>query len=98
MQEETGIKEKEVYRFRLFVTGMSVKSVRAIENLNAVCETHLPDRFHIELIDIAVDKALAAKHGIVAIPTLVKMTPGAVRTIIGDLSDRKKLLTILEID
>lgn len=97
MGETAGIEEKEVYKFRLFVTGMSVKSVRAIENLNAICDTHLPGRFHIELIDVAANKALAVKHQIIAIPTLLKMSPDPIRIIIGDLSDTKKVLTILEI-
>lgn len=98
MGETAGIEEKDMHTFRLFVTGMSVKSVRAIENLNAICETYLPGRYRIELIDIVTDRALAVHHQIIAIPTLVKLSPQPVRTIVGDLSDTKKVLTILEIE
>lgn len=98
MTETAGIPEKDIYRFKLFVTGMSVKSVRAVENLNAICEAHLPGRFHIELIDIATNKELAVQYQIVAIPTLIKTWPEPVRTIVGDLSDIKKVLTILQIE
>jgi circadian clock protein KaiB len=96
--ERAGTIEKEVYKFKLFVTGMSVKSVRAIENLNAICEAHLSGRFHIELIDIAANKEMAVQYQIVAIPTLKRISPEPVRTIVGDLSDTKKVLTILEIE
>ena len=97
MGEEAGIEKKDRYMFKLFVTGMSVKSVRAIENLNAICESHLPGRFEIELIDIAANQELAEPYQIIAIPTLIKTWPEPVRTIVGDLSDTKKVLTILEI-
>lgn len=98
MGETAGIEEKDMYRFRLFITGMSVKSLRAVENLNTICETHLPGRYHIELIDLVADKSLAIQYQIIAIPTLVKLSPEPVRTIVGDLSDTKKVLTILEIE
>ncbi len=77
---------------------MSVKSVRAVENLNAICEAHLSGRFHIELIDIAANKELAVQYQIVAIPTLIRISPQPIRTIVGDLSDTKKVLIILEIE
>lgn len=77
---------------------MSVKSVRAIKNLNAMCNTYLAGRFNIEVIDISTNKELAAQYQIIAIPTLIKTVPEPFRTVIGDLSDTRKLLTILEID
>lgn len=90
--------EQPAYSFKLFVSGMSIKSVKAIENLNALCEAHLPGRFHIETIDISVNTELAVQYQIVAIPTLIKIEPAPVRTIVGDLSDKNKVLTILEIE
>lgn len=77
---------------------MSVKSVRAIKNLNAMCNTYLAGRFYIEVIDISTNKELAVQYQIIAIPTLIKTVPEPFRTVIGDLSDTRKLLTILEID
>lgn len=84
--------------FILFVSGMSVKSVRAIENMNAIGESYLKDGFDLKIIDIAVDKEAALKYGIFAIPTLVKLCPAPVRTIVGDLSDKKKVLRILDLE
>lgn len=89
--------ENTIYKFKLFVSGMSIKSVKAIENLNAICETHLAGRFQIETIDITMNKEAAIHYQIVAIPTLIKTGPKPVRTIVGDLSDTNKVLTILEI-
>ncbi len=90
--------EQPAYKFKLFVSGMSIKSVRAMENLNAICDAHLPDRFHIETIDIMLNKDAAVQYQIVAIPTLIKTEPAPVRTIVGDLSDTNKVITILEIE
>jgi circadian clock protein KaiB len=90
--------EQPTYRFKLFVSGMSIKSVKAIENLKAICDAHLPGRFYIETIDISVNKEFAVQYQIVAIPTLIKTEPTPVRTIVGDLSDKNKVLTILEIE
>ena len=85
------------YHFLLFVSGMSVKSVHAIENLRAICDTYLKDNFELEIIDISRHKEQAALHQIIAIPTLIKTKPYTKRTILGDLSDTKKVLTLLDI-
>lgn len=85
------------YKFLLFVSGMSVKSVHAIENLRAICDTYLKDNFELEIIDISRHKEQAVVHQIVAIPTLVKIQPLTRRIILGDLSDTKKVLTLLDI-
>lgn len=84
--------------FILFVSGMSVKSVRAIENINAIGEKYLKGNFDLKIIDITVEKEAALKYGIFAIPTLKKLCPAPVRTIVGDLSDKQKVLKILEIE
>lgn len=98
MEKTSQIQEENViYKFKLFVSGMSIKSVKAIENLNAICETHLTDRFQIETIDITMNKEATIHYQIVAIPTLIKTGPEPMRTIVGDLSDTNKVLTILEI-
>ena len=85
------------YKFILFVSGMSVKSSHAIENLRKICDQYLTDNYELEIIDISRDTEQAAIHQIVAIPTLVKIAPAPRRIILGDLSDKQKVLKILNI-
>ncbi|OXA93161.1 circadian clock KaiB family protein [Flavobacterium hercynium] len=85
------------YKFMLFVSGMSVKSGHAIENLRRICDKHLADNYDLEIIDISRDKEQALVHQIVAIPTLIKTEPAPIRIILGDLSDKEKVLRILNI-
>jgi circadian clock protein KaiB len=86
------------HRFTLFVAGMSVKSGRAIENLRKICDQYLQGNYELEIIDISRDKEQAFTHQIVAVPTLTKTSPEPKRVIIGDLSDTKKVLKILNIE
>lgn len=85
------------YKFMLFVSGMSIKSSHAIENLRRICDQYLTDNYELEIIDISRDTEQAVIHQIVAIPTLVKIGPAPRRIILGDLSDTKKVLRILNI-
>ncbi|MBA3829606.1 MAG: circadian clock protein KaiB [Taibaiella sp.] len=82
----------EHYTLRLFVTGASVNSVRAIANLKSICEEYLKGRYSLEVIDIHQDKANAEKEQIIALPVLIKSTPLPVRRLIGDMSDKEKVL------
>lgn len=85
------------HKFMLFVSGMSVKSGHAIENLRRICDKYLADNYELEIIDISRDKEQAVIHQIVAIPTLIKINPEPKRIILGDLSDKEKVLRILNI-
>ena len=85
------------HKFMLFVSGMSVKSGHAIENLRKICDTYLKDNYELEIIDISRDKEQAVIHQIVAIPTLIKTYPEPKRIILGDLSDKEKVLYILNL-
>ena len=85
------------HKFLLFVSGMSVKSGHAIENIRKICDTYFTDNYELEIIDISRDKEQAVIHQIVAIPTLIKTEPAPKRIILGDLSDKQKVLYILNI-
>ncbi|MEO7975535.1 circadian clock KaiB family protein [Flavobacterium sp.] len=85
------------HKFTLFVSGMSVKSGHAIENLRKICDTFLANNYEVEIIDISRDKEQALVHQIVAIPTLIRTYPAPRRIILGDLSDKEKVLNILNI-
>lgn len=86
------------YSFILFISGMSVKSSRAVENIKKICKDHLGENFDLQIIDISKEKESAIQYQIFAIPTLLKISPEPVRTILGDLSDTKKVLKILDLD
>jgi len=82
---------------RLYVTGATPRSTRAITNLRRLCDEHLPGRYELEVVDIYQQPRLAAEGQIIAAPTLVKSLPLPLRKFIGDMSDTKSILTGLEI-
>jgi len=85
------------YNLRLYVAGQTPKSLAAIANLKRICEQHLGGRYDIEVIDLIKNPALAQRHQIVAIPTLVRQLPEPFKRIIGDLSNSEKVLVGLDI-
>jgi circadian clock protein KaiB len=85
------------YVLRLFVTGTTARSARAISNLRRVCEEHLKGEYDLEVIDIYQTPNAAKEYQIVAAPTLVKMLPLPLRRIIGDLADKDRVLAGLDI-
>jgi len=84
--------DTQLYVLQLCISGMTLSSREAILNLKDLCETHLQGQYQLEIIDIYQQPELAAKHQILATPTLVKTLPPPVRRLIGDLSDRTKTL------
>ena len=84
------------YILRLYVTGSSGRSLRAVYNLKKICEEHLPD-YELEVIDIYKDPEAAREAQIVAAPTLVKKLPRPLRKFVGDLSNTQKILVGLDI-
>lgn len=94
---DPALAEGEVWHLRLYVAGQSPKSLRAFANLKSLCEEHLAGRYEIELIDLVEQPALARADDIVAIPTLVRLLPEPLRKVIGDLSDRERVLVGLRL-
>jgi circadian clock protein KaiB len=89
--------ELDGYTLRLYVAGQTPKSIAAITNLKKLCEQHLHGRYEIHIIDLMKDPALAMRHQIVAIPTLIRQLPEPLKRIIGDLSNIEKVLVGLDI-
>lgn len=85
------------YELRLYVAGKTPKSVTALNNLRKYCEEHLQGQYSIEVIDLLLHPQLAEGDQILAVPTLVKKVPEPVRKIIGDLSNKEKVLVGLDI-
>jgi circadian clock protein KaiB len=85
------------YAFILYVMGSNPLSQRAIENITRLCEEELKGRYDLEIIDLKKNIHLAEEEKIFATPTLVKKRPAPVQRIMGDLSDREKVLSHLTI-
>jgi circadian clock protein KaiB len=85
------------YILRLYVTGSSGRSLKALQNLKKICEEHFPDDYDLEVIDIYEDPAAAREEQIIAAPTLVKKLPRPLRKFVGDLSNTQKILVGLDL-
>ena len=90
-------KRAKEWELRLYIAGNTPRAVRAFENLKQLCDEHLGGRYRIQVIDLLKQPALAKGDQIVAVPTLVRRLPEPVRKIIGDLSDRERVLVGLNI-
>jgi circadian clock protein KaiB len=85
------------YVLRLYVTGMTPRSTEAIKNLQAICGEYLEGRFDLEVIDIYQQPVLTQGEQIVAAPTLIKKLPLPMRRLVGDMSDRERVLLGLDL-
>ncbi|MBL0030957.1 MAG: circadian clock KaiB family protein [Bacteroidetes bacterium] len=83
---------------KLFITGASANSVRAVTNLQEICQTYLNDNYTLEIIDVYQQDEIAEKEELIALPMLLKKSPLPERKLIGDLSDTKKVLKGLGIN
>jgi circadian clock protein KaiB len=84
-------------QLRLYVAGQTPRSIAALANLRQVCEERVPGKYQIEVIDLLKKPQLASGDQILAVPTLVRRLPQPIRKIIGDLSNKEKLLIGLDI-
>lgn len=85
------------WALRLYVAGPTPQSVAAFRNLEQLCETHLPGRYQIEVIDLTKQPEVAQGDQILALPTVVRKRPSPIRKIIGSLSDTERVLTGLDL-
>lgn len=85
-------RDDEPYRLRLFVTGATPRSTRAIANARRILDTYLAGRYELEVIDLLQQPDAADTLLVIAAPTLVKMLPLPLKRLIGDLSDQEKVL------
>jgi len=88
---------EKTWQLKLYIAGKTPKSVTALENLKKYCEEYLKGQYKIEVIDLLVKPQLAEGDQIFAVPTLVKKVPEPIRKIIGDLSNKEKVLVGLNI-
>src|ERR1700749_2088187 len=80
------------YDLRLFIMGASPNSTRAVSNLKSICEHYLKDRYDLEIIDVYQQPEKAEFEQIIALPLLIKTAPGMERRLIGDMSNKDRVL------
>ena len=97
MKQAASHSRQAKYVLRLYISGSTSKSARAVENIKRVCEQHLKNRYDLEVIDIYQQAHLARDEQIVAVPTLIKRLPLPLRRLIGDMSNQKKVLFGLDL-
>ena len=88
---------EEYWELKLYIAGQTPKSILALENIRKISKDHLKARYTIEVIDLLKSPQLAETDEIFAIPTLVRKIPKPLRKIIGDLSNKEKVLIGLNI-
>ena len=82
---------------RLYVAGSTPQSSRAIRNLKAICETNMPGRYVLTVVDLYAQPELAREDQIVVAPTLVRQSPLPIRRVVGDLSNTERVLAVLDL-
>ena len=90
-------RHKEKYILRLYLTGTTSRSILALANLKKICREYLEGRYELEVIDLFQHPGLAKDEQIIAAPTLIKKLPLPFRRIIGDMSNKEKVLLGLDL-
>ena len=96
-RSEPSQSKKAKYLLRLYVTGTTGRSMRAIQNVRRICEEHLQGLYDLEVVDIYKNLPLARGDQIIAAPTLIKRLPAPLRRLIGDMSDEQRVLLGLDV-
>jgi circadian clock protein KaiB len=87
----------EKYALRLYISGTTSRSTRAILNIKTICEKHLNGRYHLQVIDVYQQLDVLRREQLIALPTLIKALPAPPRKLIGDLSNRERVLAGLDL-
>lgn len=82
-------------RLRLYVAGPSPRSTRTIGHVRRLCETRLAGACDLEIVDLYQQPGLAGRDGVVAAPTLLRLSPLPTRRVTGDLTDERRVLATL---
>ncbi len=85
------------YLLKLYITGTTPSSTKALVNIRKICEEHLHGRYDLEIIDISQHPTLAEGEQIIAAPTLIKKLPLPLRRFIGDMSQTERILLGLDL-
>ena len=83
------------YVLHLYITGATPNSTRAVRNIKDICEQFLKGRYELLIVDVYQQPELAQEMDLIGVPTLIKRRPGLVRRMVGDFSDRERVLKAL---
>ena len=97
LERAGSLSRQRKYVLRLYVSGSTLKSARAVNNIKRVCEKYLKNRYDLEVVDVYQQPNLARDEQIVAVPTLIKRLPLPLRRLIGDLSNQENVLLGLDL-
>ena len=97
LQSSLALRSHQKYVLRLYITGTTPRSMRAIANVKNICENYLKGRYQLKVLDIYEKPKLAKEEQIIASPTLIKKLPLPLRRFIGDLSDTEQILLGLDL-
>lgn len=89
--------DDQQYVLKLYVTGHTPRSIQAIASIRAICEENLLGRYQLQVIDVYQQPQLTEGERIIAVPTLIKLLPLPLRTVVGDMSDKEKVLLGLDL-
>ncbi len=92
LEKAAAQQQAQRYVLRLYITGMTRRSMQAVGNIRKICEEHLEGRYDLEVIDIHQQPTLAEGEQIIAAPTLIKKLPLPLRRFIGDMSNTERIL------
>lgn len=84
------------YELKLFISGASRNSTRAVNNLQRILETHLAGKYSLQIIDLYQDQAMAEKEQIVAVPLLIRKDPLPEQRLIGDMSNEERVISKIQ--
>lgn len=98
-QFENAVRKSSRHRYslRLYVTGMTPRSTRAIKNITEICEAYLKGRYELDIIDIYRQTKLTKDDEIIVAPTLIKKMPLPLKRLIGDMTSTDKVLLALDL-
>lgn len=92
LTDEQSLEAGNIFSLKLFVTGASPNSARAIANLKSICEKYLTVGYNLEIIDVYQQPLKAQNEQVIALPLLVKSFPLPLKRLIGDMSNTEKVL------
>jgi len=94
-RKANGAEVTTVVLLRLYIAGAAPNSVQAIANLEAICREHLKDGHKLEVVDVLEHPGRAMADGVLVTPSLAKLFPLPAANVVGNLSDRAKVLSAL---
>lgn len=90
-------RSKSILTLRLYIAGSAPNSRQAVANLEAICREHLRGFYKLEIVDVLEQPLRALADGVLVTPSLNKLSPGPKANLVGNLSDKDKVLSALGI-